>query len=52
MVHRDGQAQERAQEKLERNRQWFERKIYLSRTGGERTRSGGERTLWRAPYFD
>ena len=26
MVHRDGQAQERAQEKLERNRRWFERK--------------------------
>ena len=53
IVHRDGQAQERAQEKLERNRRWFERKkIYLSRSGGERTRSGGERTLWRAPYFD
>ena len=34
-------------------------KIYLSRSGGERTRPGGERTrpggertLWRAPYFD
>ena len=27
MVHRDGQAQERAQAKLERNRRWFERKI-------------------------
>ena len=26
IVHRDGQAQERAQEKLERNRRWFERK--------------------------
>ena len=30
---------------------WKE-KIYLSCSGGERTRSGGERTLWRAPYFD
>ena len=27
IVQRDGQAQERAQEKLERNRRWFERKI-------------------------
>ena len=26
IVHRDGQAQERAEEKLERNRRWFERK--------------------------
>ena len=26
IVHRDGQAQERAQEKLERNRRWFEKK--------------------------
>ena len=26
IVQRDGQAQERAQEKLERNRRWFERK--------------------------
>ena len=26
IVHRDGQAQRRAQEKLERNRRWFERK--------------------------
>ena len=25
-MHRDGQAQERAQEKLERNRRWFEKK--------------------------
>ena len=25
-MHRDGQAQERAQEKLERNRRWLERK--------------------------
>ena len=30
---------------------WKE-KLYPSRPGGERTRSGGERTLWRAPYFD
>ena len=43
IVHCDGQAQERAQENLERNRRWFKEKIYLSRSGGERTRSGGER---------
>ena len=49
-MQRDGQAQERAQAKLERNRRWFERRIstFLVR-GGERTRSGGERTLPLTP---
>ena len=37
-MQRDGQAQERAQAKLERNRRWFEKEnINLSRSGGDRS---------------
>ena len=46
IVQRDGQAQERAQAKLERNRRWFERKIstFLVRAANAPVRSAN------APY--
>ena len=46
IVHRDGQAQERAQEKIERNRRWFERKksTFLVRAANAPVRAA------KAPY--
>ena len=52
IVQRDGQAQERALAKLEQNRQWLERKNWPFSSGQGKHTLGGERTLWRPPYFD